>query len=75
MASVVSDVLRKRRETDDLEAKTQERKLVRTNLRINTWTSTDRKLDIYKTLKEQSTPATWIHLLVFINFSANALRH
>lgn len=31
VASVVSDVLRKRREMDDLEAKTLERKLVRTN--------------------------------------------
>lgn len=30
MASVVSDVLRKRREMDDLEAKARERKLVRT---------------------------------------------
>lgn len=71
VASVVSDVLRKRREMDDLEAKTQERKLVR----INTGTSTDRTLDKYKTFNEQNTPLTWINLLIVINFSANALRY
>lgn len=56
---------------DDLEAKTQERKLVR----INTGTSTDRTLDKYKTFDEQNTPLTWINLLIVINFSANALRY
>lgn len=34
VASVVSDVLKKRREMDDLEAKAQERKLVRTNQQL-----------------------------------------